>query len=56
MQTDIAELLSKAENTDKNEIDEQKLPDEIAPRDAETIAMESTAHVKPPLYRKVVHR
>lgn len=33
LQTDIAELLSQAEDADKNEIDDQKLPAEIARRE-----------------------
>lgn len=33
LQTDIAELLSQAENADKNDLDDQKLPDEIARRE-----------------------
>ena len=55
LQIDVAELLSKAANADKNEIDEQKLPDEIARREKLTSKMDQAinglmkraeAHVK----------
>jgi hypothetical protein len=40
LQTDIAELLGQAEDADKNEIDDQKLPAEIARREKLTSKMD----------------